>query len=175
MRVAEELWRCCRVCGYEPVDPPWGATGHTPTYELCPCCGVEYGNEDYTQASTIEYRDRWLSDGGKWMDERHPDDGLPTSARLERVSDEQVRRGRMAPVSPVVDEFFATEVDDPMRQLLMNAVHRSTPGEERFEFNLFDVRIDRDSGVVVVEDVLDAARSEEVELAEFRRRLESRS
>lgn len=175
MRVAEALWRYCRVCGYEPVDPPWGAAGHAPTYELCPCCGVEYGNEDYTQSSTIEYRDRWLSDGGKWMDERHPDDGLSTSARLERVSGEQVRLGRMAPFSSVVDEFIATEVDEPTRRLLMDAVRRATPGKERFEFNLFDVRIDRDSGVVAVEDVLDAGRSEEVELAEFRRRLESRS
>ncbi|MBJ7291580.1 hypothetical protein [Williamsia sp.] len=81
----------------------------------------------------------------------------------------------MAPVSSVVDEFIETEVDEPTTHLLVNAVHRATPGEERFEFNLFDVRINRDSGVVVVEDVLDAARSEEVELAEFRRRLESRS
>jgi hypothetical protein len=32
----------CRVCGYEPADPPWGQDGAIPSFELCPSCGVEW-------------------------------------------------------------------------------------------------------------------------------------
>lgn len=52
----------CRVCGYYMEDAPWGDDGQSPTYEICPCCGVEFGNEDYTLESTIEYRNKWLSE-----------------------------------------------------------------------------------------------------------------
>ena len=39
----------CPICGY-PLDNYnlWGDDGKTPTYDICPCCGVEWGNEDYT-------------------------------------------------------------------------------------------------------------------------------
>lgn len=52
----------CRVCGYFMEDAPWGEDGLTPTYDICPCCGVEFGNEDYTIESTKRYRYKWLSD-----------------------------------------------------------------------------------------------------------------
>lgn len=37
----------CRVCGLYIEDEPWGKDGSCPTYEICSCCGVEFGNEDY--------------------------------------------------------------------------------------------------------------------------------
>lgn len=51
----------CRVCGFFMEDAPWGEDNQSPTYEICPCCGVEFGNEDYTVESTIDYRNQWLS------------------------------------------------------------------------------------------------------------------
>lgn len=38
----------CRICGYRLGFEPWGDDEKTPTYEICPCCGVEFGNEDCT-------------------------------------------------------------------------------------------------------------------------------
>ncbi len=58
----------CRVCGFHQLDPPWGEDGKSPTYEICPCCGVEFGYEDYTLESTKEYRRKWLSIDIKWFD-----------------------------------------------------------------------------------------------------------
>ena len=34
----------CRICGYRLGFEPWGDDEKTPTYEICPCCGVEFGN-----------------------------------------------------------------------------------------------------------------------------------
>jgi len=58
----------CRVCGYLPEMPPWGGDGQSPTYEICPCCGVEYGYEDSTVSSVKKYRDEWADAGYKWQD-----------------------------------------------------------------------------------------------------------
>ena len=60
----------CRVCGLYIIDPPWGEDGQSPTYEICSCCGVEFGHEDYTIESTIQYRKKWLSNNLKWFDDR---------------------------------------------------------------------------------------------------------
>lgn len=58
----------CLICGL-PLDyAPWGADGKTPTYDICPCCGVEWGNEDYTSESQVKYRNKWLADGAKWFE-----------------------------------------------------------------------------------------------------------
>lgn len=46
----------CRICGYRLKIKIWGEDGKYPSYEICPCCGVEFGNEDYTLTSILEYR-----------------------------------------------------------------------------------------------------------------------
>lgn len=56
----------CRICGLEHSEPPWGADGQCPTYEFCPCCGVEAGHEDYTPSSASFYRQAWLAEGAAW-------------------------------------------------------------------------------------------------------------
>ena len=56
----------CRVCGLYIEDFPWGEVGNSPTYEICSCCGVEFGNEDYTVESAKRYREKWISQGAEW-------------------------------------------------------------------------------------------------------------
>lgn len=59
----------CPICGLPLGDfAPWGKDDKTPTYDICPCCGVEWGNEDYTLESRTEYRNKWLADGAKWFE-----------------------------------------------------------------------------------------------------------
>ena len=77
----------CRVCGYLPPEPPWGETGHDPTFEMCPCCGVEWGYQDGLPAAAAAYRSKWLAAGGKWTDKRVPSDGLEVDTRMRRVVD----------------------------------------------------------------------------------------
>lgn len=53
----------CRVCGLLQRDPPWGLDGHTPSFDICPCCGVEFGYEDCGKDSVVRYRRSWLASG----------------------------------------------------------------------------------------------------------------
>jgi len=77
----------CRVCGFEPSVPPWGMTGSDPSWEICPCCGVEYGYEDASAEGARRYRRRWLELGAPWSDSTVPDDGLTLDERSARVPD----------------------------------------------------------------------------------------
>lgn len=35
----------CPVCGYDAGYPPWGEDGRLPTFDICACCGTEWGYE----------------------------------------------------------------------------------------------------------------------------------
>lgn len=64
-----EVYNFCSICGYPLGDySPWGDDGKMPTYDICPCCGVEWGYEDYTPESRKEYRNKWIVAGAKWFD-----------------------------------------------------------------------------------------------------------
>lgn len=55
----------CPVCGYkELADPPQD-------YEICACCGTEFGYHDFT-LSHAELRQRWLEAGAPWFDYTSP-------------------------------------------------------------------------------------------------------
>jgi len=58
----------CRVCGLDLPEPPWGVDGRTPSYEYCPCCGVEFGYRDATPFAARNFRRAWLKAGAIWTD-----------------------------------------------------------------------------------------------------------
>ena len=58
----------CRVCGYDMGYPTWGENGQEPTYEICPCCGIEFGYEDATIKGIRQARQKWIDNGMKWFD-----------------------------------------------------------------------------------------------------------
>ena len=65
----------CRVCGLRYATPPWGDDGRTPTFEICDCCGVEFGYEDCLPVGAQRARAEWMSNGAPWFnpDARPPD------------------------------------------------------------------------------------------------------
>lgn len=86
----------CPVCSYPrlttapyaiwpPPDdlqlcPPYENQLGTPSYEVCPKCGFEFGNDDNPGIAGPtrfeEYRLEWIEDGRPWFDESaRPDNG----------------------------------------------------------------------------------------------------
>jgi hypothetical protein len=47
-------------------SPPWGDDGKTPNFDICPCCGTEFGYEDATDAGVFAARKRWVERGYTW-------------------------------------------------------------------------------------------------------------
>jgi hypothetical protein len=55
----------CPVCAYpELTHPP-------ADYMICPCCGTEFGHDDFA-ASYEELRRAWLAAGAPWFSEETP-------------------------------------------------------------------------------------------------------
>ena len=59
----------CRVCGCYSEDFPWGEDGKSPSFQICPCCKVQFGKEDITLDSLKQYRAEWIRKGGEWFDQ----------------------------------------------------------------------------------------------------------
>lgn len=61
----------CLICGYSELpDEPY--TNNSPSYEMCPCCGFQYGLDDYHKYKTkkelfLEWRINWIDGGCKWF------------------------------------------------------------------------------------------------------------
>ena len=85
----------CPVCGYdgltEPpyerwpppegaeLTPPYESALGRPSYEVCPRCGFEFGNDDNpgtaAPVSFDEYRREWVVRGSPWFDPDLAPDG----------------------------------------------------------------------------------------------------
>jgi hypothetical protein len=56
----------CRVCGKRQDEPIWGEDGQSPTFDICDCCGAEFGYEDCNLEAIHAFRGKWLQEGNKW-------------------------------------------------------------------------------------------------------------
>ena len=56
----------CPVCGYGPFKEPYQTIEELRTsYEICDCCGCEYGNDD-----TEKHLETWKNNGYIWFNEK---------------------------------------------------------------------------------------------------------
>lgn len=86
MMIIEEMFYC-RVCGLRQSEAPWGSDGRTPSYNICPCCGVEFGNEDYNVESLKKYRAKWIIENAKWFDIKNKPDDWNLENQLRQIPD----------------------------------------------------------------------------------------
>ena len=85
---AEQPFLFCRVCGLEQPSPPWGADGKSPTFDICACCGVEFGYEDSLPAAVEAYRKKWQSAGMKWWILKEKPEGWDLESQLSNIPTE---------------------------------------------------------------------------------------
>ncbi len=57
----------CRVCGFidDAITPLW-YQGTSPSYDICPSCGNQTGENDYNLERVRKYREEWLKTGPEW-------------------------------------------------------------------------------------------------------------
>ena len=75
----------CRVCGLAQEVPPWGEDGETPTFNICDCCGVEFGYENATLGAVTKFRDAWIRSGAHWFNQGKKPDHWDLLVELARV------------------------------------------------------------------------------------------
>ena len=75
----------CRVCGLLCDTNQWGDDGGLPSYDICDCCGVEFGYEDYTLDSIRKYRDNWRKNGAKWFNPKAKPDNWSLQEQMNNI------------------------------------------------------------------------------------------
>jgi hypothetical protein len=108
----ESMKYTCPCCGYLGLAalPYAGASGTGlirgltapyskhfgfPSYEVCPCCGFEFGNDDdpgTSSPSTFEqYLSDWIADGARWFDSSQKPVDWSLTRQLHDASSTQPR------------------------------------------------------------------------------------
>ena len=55
----------CPVCGFKGLtEPPYDKHG-SPSHEICPCCGFEFGFEG--KEDMARFREDWAKKGAPWF------------------------------------------------------------------------------------------------------------
>ncbi len=75
----------CTICGYDLHFYPWGKDGKTPSFDICPCCGVEFGHEDIDEDSIKEYRAEWITNGKRWFDKKKKPDNWDYEEQITNI------------------------------------------------------------------------------------------
>ncbi len=97
----------CPCCGYQELDrppyermglPPWLGHGTppyslrygTPSYDVCACCGFEFGNDDEPGTAPPEtfaaYLCRWIAGGCDWFTPNRKPEGWSLKEQLKRAA-----------------------------------------------------------------------------------------
>ena len=57
----------CPVCAYPGLEEPPRSNSGGGSYEICPCCGFQFGVSDDDDGLTYEvWREHWVADGMLW-------------------------------------------------------------------------------------------------------------
>lgn len=78
--------RICRICGLEYDSNIVRDEFGEPTFNICDCCGVEFGYEDITIKSVIHYRCYWLNElKAKWFIPKYKPNKWDINKQLENI------------------------------------------------------------------------------------------
>ncbi len=76
----------CLVCGFDYVDePPWGPDGDSPSFDICACCGVEFGYTDSSIESIKQFRQQWIDSGWPWRMPKMTPPGWDSEKQLSNL------------------------------------------------------------------------------------------
>jgi rubredoxin len=61
----------CPVCGYPRLlEPAYDLGTVSPSFNICPCCGCEFGYDDATPWAKESFLKNWVKRGSPWF---HPE------------------------------------------------------------------------------------------------------
>lgn len=71
----------CPVCGYDSLTAP------PADYSICPCCGTEFGYDDFNR-TWPELREKWLKSGAQWFSDRtHAPQGWNAADQIAKLAE----------------------------------------------------------------------------------------
>ncbi|MCR8842726.1 hypothetical protein NQ117_03450 [Paenibacillus sp. SC116] len=77
----------CPICGYDGLREAAYDEDNSPSYQICGCCGVEYGVDDEEEGfNAEEYRNAWIKKGMPWYFSGYKPLNWDCNAQLRKVN-----------------------------------------------------------------------------------------
>jgi len=83
----------CHVCGFPELErPAYDLEMNQPLFDICPCCGCEFGYNDATPKARERHLKEWIKQGAIWFkpDVRPPKWDLVSQLKLIGVEIDDV-------------------------------------------------------------------------------------
>lgn len=91
----EKNLQFCRVCGLflgKDVKGneyfPWGENGNSPSFDICICCGVEFGYGDCFLEDIRAFREEWMKKGSPWRSPEYKPENWSLEEQLKTIPKE---------------------------------------------------------------------------------------
>lgn len=94
----------CPVCGFQGLNEAPYDEELNASYDICPCCGVEFGYDDFKIDNIVFEiaRNKWLAKGAKWfkkdekpknwiLEEQLKNTELPEIKELEKMLQDKLK------------------------------------------------------------------------------------
>ena len=78
----------CPICGYHGLkDNPRSSNTGGGSYEICPCCGFQFGVSDDDEGWTYDtWRSDWVKKGMKWWSKtKNPPEGWNPTEQISKI------------------------------------------------------------------------------------------
>ena len=78
----------CPVCGWPGLEQPPRSPEGSPSFEICPSCGYQFGHSDEVEGCSFEqWRETWVAQGMPWYadDQPPPPEDWDPALQLENV------------------------------------------------------------------------------------------
>jgi len=85
--VMEKQKYICPICGFQGLDEAPYDEDLNASYDICPCCGVEFGYDDFKN-DNVKFeiaRNKWISNGAKWFNKNKKPKNWILEAQLKNT------------------------------------------------------------------------------------------
>jgi len=77
----------CPVCGYDKLEEEAYDVDGNPSYEICKCCGFEFGYDDESEGKSFkEYRMEWIESGAQWHNAKEKPENWNVKVQLRNIN-----------------------------------------------------------------------------------------
>ncbi len=98
----------CPACGWDDqISPPMDTLGY-PSYDICSCCGIQYGYHDIMGITYRAWRDKWVRNGMRWNSYSDPPPDWDPVRQLKKLQDQQRYESRQTQTTGMENLYVFT-------------------------------------------------------------------
>ena len=75
----------CHICGWQLIESPWDRSRSNQKFDVCPCCGYHFAEQDFTVGGIQTKRQEWIASGCTWGDPSQKSSAWKLEEQMSRL------------------------------------------------------------------------------------------